>query len=46
VLDMYDGVVKLADRTFYALCLELGGIVAAIHHYFEGADFGHRLGSL
>jgi hypothetical protein len=46
VLDVNDGVMKLPNRTFCALCLELRGVVAAVHHCFEGANFGHRLGRL
>jgi hypothetical protein len=34
------------DRSFFALCRELGFIVATVYYCFEGADFSHRLGRL
>ena len=46
VLDVNDGVMKLPNRTFCALCLKFRGIVATVYHYFEGADSNYRLGCL
>ena len=46
MLNVNNGIIKLPNRTFYALYLKFRGIVAAVHYYFEGANSSYRLGSI